>query len=259
MGIIAARRLQTAILLVVALGFLGGAALASHALAGLTDRPRPQRELMYFPSGRLLSALALGNRTLAADLVWLRGLQYYGQHRLTDRRYDHIGHIFDVATRLDRRFLNAYLFGGLVLAAEGEDVDGALRLMRRGLAWNPHSHELAFEIGFLYHIARRDYGHAAYFYQRALREPGCPEHVARFAAFACERSQLTGDALALWEEVLRSSTRPALRRLAAERVAKLRAAGAPAAAVSAAPPPRREPAAATATPRPLSPPGGSRP
>ena len=85
--------------------------------------------------------------------------------------------------------------------------------------------------------------------------------MARFAAFACERSQLTGDALALWEEVLRSSTRPALRRLAAERVAKLRAAGAPAATatVSAAPPPRREPAAAATTPRPPSPPGGSQP
>ncbi|MGD8394126.1 MAG: hypothetical protein PVF43_01490 [Candidatus Eiseniibacteriota bacterium] len=210
-------------------GLLVVASLACFATAGMTTRrlealapaATADRELMYFPSGKLLDVLCFGNATLAADLVWLRGLQYYGHHRLTDGRFDHIGHIFDVATSLDPHFTNAYVFGGLVLAAEGRDVEGGIRFMRRGLAENPDSYELAFEIGFLYHVGLRDFGHAAYFYRRALRHPDCPEHVRRFAAYACEKIALNDEAVELWQEILRTSTQPAMRRLAEERIAMI--------------------------------------
>jgi tetratricopeptide (TPR) repeat protein len=213
--------LRTASLLLAALIFFGGAGVATRRMQAGDLGTRADRELMYFPSGRFLRALSLGNRTMMADLVWLRGLQYYGHHRLTDQRYDHVGHIFDVTTRLDPYFINAYIFGGLVLAAEGGDVDGALEFMKRGLCHNPDSYLLAFEIGFLYHVERRDYARAAYFYRRALRAPGCPDHVRRFAAFACERVELNEEALELWQEMMSTSTHPALRQLAEQRAARI--------------------------------------
>ena len=178
------------------------------------------QELMYFPSGELLRVVTLGNELMAADLVWLRGVQYYGEHRLGDKRFPWIGHIFDVATRLDPRFVNAYLFGALVLADGGEDVHQAIALMKRGLAANPDSHLLAFEIGFHYHVFLRDFERAASYYRRALQMDGCPAFVKRFAAFTLDRSNRPGEALLLWQEIAAECDNPILQRLATERMAE---------------------------------------
>ncbi len=181
------------------------------------------QELMYFPSGRMVELMALGDRHLAADLVWLRAIQYYGRHRMTDQKYTHIGHIFDIATQLDPRFVNAYLFGGIVQAADGADFEGALRLMKRGIAHNPDDYLLPFETGFLYHVERRDYEAAAYYYRRALAAPNCPEIVKRFAAFAMTRADRPDVAVRLWEDLAAESSNAAIQRLAAARAAELRA------------------------------------
>jgi hypothetical protein len=60
------------------------------ASAGLLNRSyrasrgtRSVDELLYYPSGVWVRQSALGYETAAADLAWLRGIQYYGEHRLS--------------------------------------------------------------------------------------------------------------------------------------------------------------------------------
>ena len=55
-------------------------------------------EMMYFPSGSLLELASAGNETLIADFLWLRGIQYYGEHRRTDRSYPLAEHVFSTIT-----------------------------------------------------------------------------------------------------------------------------------------------------------------
>src|SRR5258705_6041108 len=65
---------------------LGGAAcgLAGYAARTLPP-PQPLEELSYYPSGEHLEPATLGHAESAADLAWLRAVQYYGGHRDTDK------------------------------------------------------------------------------------------------------------------------------------------------------------------------------
>ncbi len=144
------RRFLTAWAAALVLG-TGVFTLASAAWRTV-PHPQPLEELSYYPSGRFLEPATLGHAATAADLAWLRAVQYYGQHRITDNQFVRMGHVFDILTALDPGFVPAYVFGAFALAQEGRDFPAAERLMRKGLAANPTSGELAFQLGFLYYV-----------------------------------------------------------------------------------------------------------
>ena len=181
---------------------LVGAAGALHARAGARLAPPLSEELLYYPSGYLVRQASLGYETAAADLAWLRAIQYYGGHRMTDQKYDHIGHLMHVVTELDPRFLQPYVFGAFVMAQEQRQPQRGLALLQRGLRENPESWELAFKIGFLHYVCTHDYGAAARYFTIAARMPGHAEYVERFAAWTNQRAGNTGVAVLLWKEIL---------------------------------------------------------
>jgi|SRR5687767_11992145 len=198
-------------------------ALSTAELAGRMARGRAGGELMYFPSGLLLKPMALGHPETMADLLWLRAIQYYGEHRLSDGKFPAAGHLFETIATLDPYFTATYLFGGIVLMQEGDDVERGIALLRRGMAWNPGRWELAFETGFAYYIAARDEPMAARFFTEAAHMEGAPEYVIRFAAYVRGRTGDKRAALDLWDELARQTQNPAIRDLAERRAAALRA------------------------------------
>lgn len=195
----------------------------SREIHGLRRDRRAGGELMYFPSGYLLRPMALGHPLTVADCLWLRAIQYYGEHRMTDNRFPMAGHVFTTITRLDPLFCEAYLFGGLVLAAEGGDRARGLALMKEGVARNPGRWELPFWTGFVYYLMKEHDRDAAYYFARAARLPGAPGYVMRFAAHAKARSGDLTTALALWEDLLNNTTNPAMRTLAEQKMAEIQA------------------------------------
>jgi hypothetical protein len=216
------RRFLTAWLAALVLG-TAVFTLASFAWRVL-PQPQPLEELSYYPSGRFLEPATLGHAATAADLAWLRAVQYYGQHRATDNRFARMGHVFDILTTLDPSFVPAYAFGGFALAQEGGDFPAAERLMRKGLAANPTSGELAFQLGFLYYVrpGGRDLRHAAECFEQASRQADGPPQSARFAAFARQNSGDLAAAYELWSNVERSSPNRYLREIAQREMARIR-------------------------------------
>ncbi|MGH7742742.1 MAG: hypothetical protein ACRENS_12065, partial [Candidatus Eiseniibacteriota bacterium] len=113
-----------------ALALLLGAgcyALARQAAETL-PAPRALEELSYYPSGEHLRPATLGFAEAAADIAWLRAVQYYGEHRHTDNRFTRMGHIFDILTSLAPHFVAPYAFGAFALAQEGRDFPAAEQL-----------------------------------------------------------------------------------------------------------------------------------
>jgi hypothetical protein len=100
------------------------------------------KELFYFPSGNFIQGKVGGFDNLIADWVWLRAIQYYGHHRLTDAKFTFLGHILEVLTTLDHRFIHAYTFGSLLLTHDAEDPDTALELLKKGSQKNPERKDL---------------------------------------------------------------------------------------------------------------------
>jgi hypothetical protein len=171
-------------------------------------------ELMYFPSGRLLRVVSLGYETVVADLLWLRGIQYYGEHRRTDRSYPLAEHVFSTITDLDPMFIGAYRFGAFVLGQDvGQPVAG-INLIKKGMLHNPGKWQLPFDLGFLYFVQMEDSRTAAHFFQFAARQKDAPLLAKRFSAFAYRKAGKTEMAKALWEEILWSSDNEVMRETA---------------------------------------------
>ncbi len=206
-------------------------ALAAGALAyGLAvfaydrlPRPHPLEELAYYPSGRHLRPATLGHAETAADLAWLRAVQYYGEHRTTDLRFQHMDHVFDILTTLSPTFVPAYVFGGFALAQEGREFDQAERLMLKGIDNNPTSGELAFQLGFLYYVkpGGRDLRHAAEYFEQAARQPDAPPQSQRFAAYSRQHAGDLAVAQALWVGLYQTSKNKLMREMAERELAKI--------------------------------------
>lgn len=216
------KRMACAWALALAFGIVAShtAGFAFRAL----PRPQPLEELAYYPSGRHLGPAMLGHQESAADLAWLRAVQYYGEHRATDNRFDRMDHVFDILTSLAPGFRQAYVFGAFALAQEGGDFARAERLMLRGIAANPTSGQLAFQLGFLYYVrpGGRDLEHAAEYFEQAARQPDGPPQSARFAAFAHQASGNLQVAYALWSDVRQQSPNRYLRDIADREMLRIR-------------------------------------
>lgn len=178
----------------------------------------PDVELMYFPSGRFMEQASLGHEMLVADLAWLRALQYYGRHRRTDQDYTMAGHIFDVVTTLDPKFMNAYVFGGLVLAQDAGDVESGVDLLHKGMVNLPDEWMLPFEAGFIYYICAADMAQAYRWFMEAASKPGHPESVERFAAFCAKRTGDLRTALRLWIQLYESTENLYVKEMAQKRI-----------------------------------------
>lgn len=206
---------------------LGGAAfhLAHASYAGL-PHPHPLEELSYYPSGQHLRPATLGHAESVADLAWLRAVQYYGEHRMTDNRFTRMSHVFEILTSLAPRFIPAYVFGAFALAQEGRDFGAAERLMLKALEANPTSGSLAFELGFLYYVrpGGRDLRHAAEYFEQASRQADAPPQARRFAAFARQNSGDLRVAYELWREVYERSPNHFLREMADREMRRVRVA-----------------------------------
>jgi hypothetical protein len=198
---------------------------ASWASRHLPQRP-PFEELAYYPSGQALRPATFGHAETAADLAWLRAVQYYGEHRQTDLRFMKLEHVFDVLTSLAPRFQSPYVFGAFALAQEGHDFPAAERLLLKGIAANPRSGRLAFEMGFLYYVrpGGRDLQRAAEWFERASHLPGAPVNAARFAAFTRQHGGDLIVALQLWKQIHATTDNRYLREIAEREAERIQAA-----------------------------------
>lgn len=215
-------RQLAALALAVALG-LGVFRLADWASRAV-PRVSPLEELAYYPSGQHVRPATLGHAETAADLAWLRAIQYYGEHRHSDNRFDHLYHVFDILTTLSPGFESAYVFGAFALAQEGRNFPQAEALLRKGLDRNPRSGRLAFETGFLYYVKPngRDLSRAAEYFELAAGLPGRPDAARRFAAFCRQHSGSLAVAYALWQEVRATTPNAYLREIAEKEMARIR-------------------------------------
>jgi hypothetical protein len=197
----------------------GAIAISPRADATLAG----ERDLLYYPSGRFLKQAALGYDQAAASILWLRIIQYYGEHTRGDRTFNLLYHMCDVTTDLDPHFEEPYIFGSFVLISEARQPSSGMDLLRKGRRMNPESWKLFFESGFVEYIAWQDTHKAARYFSRASRMPGAPEYADRFAAWVAYRAGDLRTSIVLWKELAEHSTNEVIRKKAQAKVVELSA------------------------------------
>jgi hypothetical protein len=171
------------------------------------------QELAYFPSGVALREVAIEYREIIADFIWLTAIDYYGRHQQTDRRYEWLGHIFEILTTLDPRFIGAYHFGAITLAWDAHQPAEALRFLLSGMKANPLNWQLPFDAGFINYILIGDYQSAARLFQVASKLPNAWPIIERWVPYATARSGDFATAREMWKDLYYSTDNKKLKEL----------------------------------------------
>ncbi|HET8675048.1 MAG TPA: hypothetical protein VFO63_04605, partial [Blastocatellia bacterium] len=114
-----------------------------------TPREVISEEKLYFASGETIKKMSLGLHGLAADIYWIRTIQYFGRKLIDSRvpgeplsgsntaeiRMDLLAPLLDIVVTLDPQHIAAYRFGAIFLPER--DLPAAISLLERGIEANP--------------------------------------------------------------------------------------------------------------------------
>jgi hypothetical protein len=147
-----ARRGMTAagvLLLLVALVFAQDAANRRRAAFPAAA------DVLYLPQPSALHALALGHDELAADLVFVRGLVYFGSQLEEKGEYRWLENYLDTITQLDPRWKTPFRWAGVATMYNGKPITNKMvmlsnHFLERGVRQFPDDWELPFMLGCNY-------------------------------------------------------------------------------------------------------------
>jgi tetratricopeptide (TPR) repeat protein len=185
-----------------------------------------QNEELLIQSGPLLKKLSLGYNSLLADVYWTRAVQYYGAKLPTsDRDFRLLAPMLDVATTLDPNLVVAYHFGAFFLSEKQGGAgrpDLAVELVKKGVAANPDSWQIAADLGFLYYLRLKDYEKASAAYLQASKIPGAPQIFKLLAARVASKGGAFETSRMIWAETYESTQDPKVKQYALDQLKGLK-------------------------------------
>jgi hypothetical protein len=227
--------------LVLVVVFMAGAI----ELQAIRERVYPPTEAaedaLYLTSGAALRRMTEWMNALAADVYWIRAIQYFGnaKQRLAlgpgvappppalaaSLDYDQLYPMLDVTTSLDPRFKIAYRFGAVFLAEAYPNGPGrpdlAVRLLEKGLREQPDKWEYMEDIGFVHYWYDHDYRTAAAVFQKASEAPGAPWWLRSLAATTLAQGGDRESSQTMWRQIRESADNDWLKRDADRRLSQL--------------------------------------
>lgn len=193
---------------------------------------RAQDEVLYLWEGSQVKRLVPGFEPLAADLYWLRTVQYFGGERVfaADKRFDLLYPLIEITTTLDPRMEIAYRYGAVFLAEQypigAGRPDLGVAVLERGVQNNPASWRLRQELGFFHFVYRRDAKRAAEVLVEASRIPGAAFWLKTLAAEILGKGGERDIARRMWREMFEQSEEGAIKENARIHIMALDAADA---------------------------------
>jgi tetratricopeptide (TPR) repeat protein len=236
-------------------GVFGAIALAGALLAAAIqvqaarerEYPAPPvaEDAVYITSGGALRRLSGAYNALAADVYWIRAIQYYGgaKRRLgaqppgpepppmlaavETKDYNQLYALLDITTTLDPLFDIAYRFGAVFLAEAyptgAGRADLAVKLLEKGIAARPDKWEYMQDIGFVYYWFGHDYRAAAAWFEKASEVPGAPVWLKGLAATTLAQGGDRQSSRRMWQAILETSDVEWLRNSAQRILVQLEA------------------------------------
>ena len=180
-------RLLPALLLVVGVGLL-------YPMQRWIDETSPRatvsEEALYLSSGKTIKKMSLGLDALAADIYWIRTVQYFGRKLIdsgkplssaatADIRMDLLAPLLNIVVTLDPQHVPAYRFGAIFLPER--DMPAAIALLEKGINENSNEWRLYQDLGYIYWQAGNasaaqeqadNYEKAALWYEKGGKVPG---------------------------------------------------------------------------------------
>ncbi len=178
---------------------------------------RATEEILYVEDGETLKKVLLGFESLAADLYWLRAVQYFGGQRLysLEKRFDLLEPLLDITTTLDPHLKVAYTYGATLLSepwptGAGVPLKG-LNLIDKGIENNPDHWRFYLDKGFIYFWVLKDYQTAAEIFLEGSELPGAPYWMVATAGRTLARGGERETARELWKILYQTAENSQMR------------------------------------------------
>jgi hypothetical protein len=217
--------------------------IAAAQVQGVRDDrypgPRTREGSLYITSDSAIHRLSVGYRSLAADLYWIRTIQYYGgiKRRLAESaagipseealptNYDLLYPLLNITTTLDPRLNIAYRFGSIFLAEPFPGGAGrpdlAIELLQKGARERPERWEYLQDIGFVHYWWLHDFEMAAKWFNRAADVEGAPWWLRSLAATTMAEGGDRDSSRTIWESLVDTPDNEWLRNDARKRLRQL--------------------------------------
>jgi hypothetical protein len=143
-------------LAVVGVLLLGlGALAAQNAALGRRAQFPAGEDVLYLPRPPALKALLLGHGELAADLVFIRALIYFGSQFHEKGEFRWLENYLDTITVLDPRWKTPFVWAGVATMYNGKTIDNravalSSRFLERGARQFPDDWQLPFMLACNY-------------------------------------------------------------------------------------------------------------
>ena len=168
---------------------------------------RVQEEVLYLWSGKHVKRLFPGFEGLAADIYWLRTVQYFGGQRLfaRDKRFELLRPLIEITTTLDPRLEMAYRYGAIFLSepspvGAGRPREG-IEVLEAGVRKLPGSWRLRQDLGFFHHIFLHDSERAAAILNEAADLPGAAFWLRMLAADLLAKGGDRATSRRMWQQM----------------------------------------------------------
>jgi hypothetical protein len=188
---------------------------------------RTQREVLYLWSPQEIRRLVPGFEDLAADIYWLRTVQYFGGEHAFHRakNYDLLLPLIDITTTLDPKMEIAYRYGAIFLSeprpvGAGRPEEG-IRILERGVKNLPNNWRLRQDLGFFYFLFLKDPHRAAEILLEASQIPGAAFWLRTLAADLLAKGGDRDTSRKMWTRILEQSEEGIMKQNAQEHLVLL--------------------------------------
>jgi tetratricopeptide (TPR) repeat protein len=195
-----------------------------------TPRETLGDETLFLTSGETIKKMSPGLSGLAADIYWIRTVQYFGRKLLDnnnaastggtrDLRMELLAPLLNIVVTLDPHHIPAYHFGAIFLPER--DLRAAIELLERGVQNNPGEWKFYQDLAYI-HWQSGDYEKASEWYERGSQLPGAAWWMRDMAGVMKIKGGSRETARAIYGNYLESDD-PHIRSQAIDRLKQLRA------------------------------------
>ena len=168
---------------------------------------RVQEEVLYLWSGTRVKRFFPGFEDVAADLYWLRTVQYFGGQRLfaANKRFELLRPLIEISTTLDPRLEMAYRYGAIFLSepspiGAGRPREG-IEVLETGVRNLPGSWRLRQDLGFFNYLYLHDSERAAAILNEAVALPGAAFWLRTLAADLLAKGGDRAASRRMWQQM----------------------------------------------------------
>lgn len=210
--------------------------------ASLRERVMTDDERYYLPPPAWLRAFSAGYTEVAADLVWIKTLVYFGQSYKGSAQESggFTTNYLLTASKLDPRFRSIYTYGSALTLFQNKGrptqktVEMAIDLLERGVSVFPDDGEILCQLGFMHYYEmepflpededdpkRKHHKESGIQYiSRGALMSGAPPYAARLSASLTTQNGMDEFVIEHLKALLAQETDPDLRKLLARKLRK---------------------------------------